>query len=179
MHFNKLNPVAIANFELYKYLESQAQVVAPQLKPLVPANIKIERIGFTRNASNTPYIVYQVNNRRWSRFIKRVEFMQLVQVLLKLVKGIDDKIRSLVSTPDFGLLAQVGEQREYIPSSYVRKFFDLYNRAAVERIAPTQDCSCSRKSFCQHDIVSAIAAGKVTSAQFPSPYQSCRSSEFR
>lgn len=98
--------------------------------------------------------------------------MQLVQVLLKLVKGIDDKIRSLVSTPDFGLLAQVGEQREYIPSSYVRKFFDLYNSAAVERIAPTQDCSCSRFGFCQHDIVGAIASGKVTSDQFPSLYQS-------
>ncbi len=47
----------IAQNELNQNIEQQANTIAPELTPWVPKLIKVERVGFTRNASNTPYIV--------------------------------------------------------------------------------------------------------------------------
>ena len=56
MH-STLDTPMIATSELYSHLEQQAQSIAPQIE-LVPARIQVERLGLTRNASSTPYIVY-------------------------------------------------------------------------------------------------------------------------
>ena len=65
-----LEPPTIATSELHSHLEQQAQSVAPQIE-LVAATISVERLGLTRNASSTPYIVYRVKERRCCTFFKR------------------------------------------------------------------------------------------------------------
>lgn len=165
MYFSPLDETAIAQFELNQYLESQVAAVAPKLKPLVPAKIRVERVGFTRNASNTPYIVYWVSDRRCCTFVKRKVFLELVQVLLKLTKGVEDKIRSITSSPDFGLSVKTSDRLEYIPRAYVRKFFELYNQTAVERIPSQSECDCDKLfGFCPHAI--ALVASCLNSTHF-------------
>ena len=69
----------LAQTELNSYLEAQANAIAPKITPLVRSSI-----GFTRNASSTPYMVYKIDGRRCCTFIKRRTFFDLVRVLLKL-----------------------------------------------------------------------------------------------
>lgn len=64
----------IAQAELNRYLEAQANAIAPERNPLVPIKIKVERVGFTRNASKTPYAVYKVDGRRCCTFISAKVF---------------------------------------------------------------------------------------------------------
>lgn len=151
-----------AQFELTGYLDSPVNAIAPELKPIVPAKIRVERVGLTRNASNTPYIVYWVRDRRCCTFVKRKVFLQLVQVLLKLTKGVEDKIRSVTSSLDFGLWVKAGDCCHYIPSAYVRKFFDMYNAVAVEPSACLWECSCDQLyGFCVHTIFSLSSYSPV------------------
>lgn len=157
MHFTQLDAVAIAQAELEEYLEQYANKVAPETPSLVAAEIKVERVGFTRNASNTPYIVYWVKNRRWSTFIARSRFMELVQVLLKLKHKIEDRIRTVASSPDFGLSVTAGENQKYIPSSYLNRFFERYNKVALERIQPLHQCDCQDLfDMCLHQISQSL-----------------------
>lgn len=142
---------------LYSYLTKQKLAIAPQLKPIVAKSIKVERVGFTRNASNTPYIVYWVNDRRCCTFVKRRWFYDCVQLLLKLKDGIEAKIRNITLSPMFGLSLQTTQARQYLPSIYVNKFFTALNQAALERIAPQLDCNCNALfDLCPHQIAAAF-----------------------
>lgn len=122
---------AIATGELYSHLEQQVNAVAPEIPALVPVPIKMERVGFTRNASCTPYIVYWVGSSRCCTFVKRKVFFELGQALLKLVRGIEGKVHSVISSAERGLWVSTGEQREYIASPYVDKIFERYNQIAL------------------------------------------------
>jgi hypothetical protein len=142
MNFNLQDETAIASFELNAHLEAQVNVTAPELVPLVRVNIKVERVGFTRNASRTPYIVYKVGDRRCSTFIKRQVFFDLVRVLLKFKYGILDRIRSITIAFGHSLSVDTLSGRKFIPRPYVNKFFERYNQVALERIVP-QPCECN------------------------------------
>ncbi len=161
MYSTQFDTFAIAQKNLYSYLEQQSSVLAPRLKPLVPKSILVERVGFTRNASNTPYIVYLVNNRRCCTFIKRRWFVELVQILLKLVKGIEAKIRSCTSTQWSGLNVKTDVTIESIASSYINKFFEEYNAAAISWAEAECNCDILLFGFCRHTITDAIAHLKL------------------
>ncbi len=62
MNFTKSGETALVESQLTAYLNTQFKAFTAEISPLVQASIKVERIGFTRNASNTPYIVYQVSH---------------------------------------------------------------------------------------------------------------------
>lgn len=147
---------AIANKEFRNYL-ARTSTIAPHIRAIVPAAIQVERVGFTRNAANTPYLVYKVGERRCCTFVKRRWFFELVSLLLKLVTGIEGKIRSISSGEAFGLSILIGDTREYIASSYVNQFFELFNSVAIERIKPQTQCNCERLlGFCSHAIATQL-----------------------
>ncbi len=162
---SKLRPSAIAQTELNRYLEAQVGEISklrllgsitPELIPLVSVNIEVERVGLTRNASNTPYLVYRVNGRRCSTFIKRRVFFDLLGIFLKLKYSIEDRIRSVTSSPYFGLYVATPEQHQYIPSSFVNKYFERYNQVALEKTAP-QSCDCNDLyEMCLHSIAKLL-----------------------
>lgn len=157
MNFNEFDVIARAQNEPNQYLEQHANTIAPELTPWVPKLIKVERVGFTRNASNTPYIVYWVGDRRCCTFVKRRWFLEMIQKLLKLRWSIEDKIRSIALSPNFGLAVVAGDQQQYIPSGYIRKFFERYNCVAIERISPQQHCDCNDLyDMCPHAIALAF-----------------------
>ncbi len=152
---------AIATTELYCYLEQQVNAFAPEIPALVPAPIKVERVGFTRNQSNTPYLVYRVGGRRCCTFIARRAFLELIQMLLKVRHSIDVKIAGVVSSPDFGCSVKfkVGDEtgERYIPSTYINKFFERYNQVALERIAPQDNCDCcDLYEMCVHQVAQML-----------------------
>jgi len=163
MNSNLLNETAIslqpdicqrqsAQTELNSYLQAQANAIAPKITPLVRSSIEVERIGFTRNASSTPYMVYKIDGRRCCTFIKRRTFFDLVRVLLKLKYSIVDRIRSLTSSEYFGLSVVTNERQKYIPSAYLSKFFERYNQVALEQTKP-QQCDCNDLyDMCLHSI---------------------------
>lgn len=156
MHFT-LSEQAIATAELYCQLEEQANAVAPEIPALVPAKIRVERVSFTRNASNTPYMVYWVGDRRCCTFIKRSRFLELAASLLKLKCGIEDKIRSLTSGASFGFNVKAGDSQHYIPSAYVNKFFERYNTVALEHTQPQENCDCNDLfDMCLHQIADLL-----------------------
>jgi hypothetical protein len=171
MNSNSFDEAAIAQAELNAYLEDLANSIAPEftermpavvlspatLVPLVRANIKVERLGFTRNASRTPYMVYKVGDRRCSTFIKRQVFLDLVQVLLKLKYGILDRVKSITSAYADSLSVDTTESSKFIARPYVNIFFQRYNQVALERIAP-QPCECNDLfDMCLHSVSSAVA----------------------
>jgi len=159
MNFNLKDEAAIAQDELNSYLEAQVRAIAPRFKCLVPVNIKVERVGFTRNASRTPYIVYKVGDRRCCTFVKRLFFLELVQVLLKVKYSIEDRIRSITSSEYFGLSVETTEQPKYIPSSYINTFLERYNQVALEKTAP-QQCGCNDLyDMCLHLIARTLHNG--------------------
>lgn len=131
---------AIATSELYCIIESHLKPPAPHIKPILPTEIIVERIGFTQNASNTPYIVYRVNDRRCCTFVKRSWFFECMRLLLKIKDGVEAKIRSVRTLKDLGLLVLTQSNRPYIPSSYVNKFFTILNSVAVKRIMQQPEC---------------------------------------
>ena len=156
MNFSRSDEQAIATKELYYHLEAQVSPITPEIPALVPAPIKVERVGFTRNASNTPYIVYVVNQRRCCTFVKRRFFVNLVQALMKLKYSIQDCIKSMVISPNFGLFVKVGEGQKYIPSTYLNKFFERHNTVALER-TPTEQCDCNDLfDMCLHSIAKLL-----------------------
>jgi hypothetical protein len=160
MNFTR-DELAIATAEFYCYLEQQINASAPEIPALVPAPIKIERVGFTRNASNTPYIVYRIADRRCSTFIARRWFLELAQKLLKLRHSVDARIAGVVSSPDFGLTVKFKVngllQDKYIPRAYVNKFFERYNTVALEHTQPQNDCACNDLfDMCLHQIAEVL-----------------------
>ena len=62
MNFTKSSETGLIQSQLTAHLNTQFKAFASEISPLVQASIKAERIGFTRNASNTPYIFYQVSH---------------------------------------------------------------------------------------------------------------------
>ncbi|MBE9015883.1 hypothetical protein IQ272_06995 [Chroococcidiopsidales cyanobacterium LEGE 13417] len=121
-----LEPPTIATSELYSHLEQQAQSVAPQIE-LVPARIQVERVGLTRNASSTPYIVYRVKERRCCTFFKRQLLWQLMQAMLRAQYGVEDKIRSIISTPDFSLSFFIGSSWWHVLKQQICRFVERAN----------------------------------------------------
>jgi hypothetical protein len=121
-----LEPPTIATSELHSHLEQQAQSVAPQIE-LVAATISVERLGLTRNASSTPYIVYRVKERRCCTFFKRKLLWQLMQVMLRAEYGIEDKIRSIISTPDFSLSFFIGSSWQHVLNHQICRFVERAN----------------------------------------------------
>lgn len=61
MNFTKSGETALVQSQLTTDINTSFRAFAAEISPLVQAAIKVERIGFTRNASNTPYI-YQVSH---------------------------------------------------------------------------------------------------------------------
>jgi hypothetical protein len=160
MNFTR-DELASATAEFYCYLEQQINAIAPEIPALVPAPIKIERVGFTRNASNTPYIVYRIAGRRCSTFIARRCFLELAQKLLKIRHSVDGRIAGVVSSPDFGLTVKFKVngllQDKYIPRAYVNKFFERYNTIALEHTQPQNDCACNDLfDMCLHQIAELL-----------------------
>lgn len=167
MNFIKSGETALVQSELTADINNSFKAFASEISPLIQTSIQVERIGFTRNASNTPYIVYQVSHtskdhltvclRRCCTFIKRRRFLELVTALLKLKYSIAERIKSIVSSPDFGLWIKVGDTSQYIASPYLNKFFERYNQVALEGVAPQDNCRCSPtdlSDMCIHQISS-------------------------
>ncbi len=153
MHFTQSSDFAIASAEINQYFSAQIQKTQLDLKPLIAKKIKVERIGFTRNASNTPYIVYRVGERRCCTFVKRKVMTSLIQKLLKLTHGITESIRSLRVNASGGLQVKTMSDIVYIERRYVVKFLENYNTVALESIAPTTNCECNDQDrMCVHAI---------------------------
>lgn len=149
----------IATTLISSQLRQQVATV-PFLKPIVKATIEVTRVGFTRNASATPYIVYKVNNRKCCTFVKKIWFLQLVQMLLKVDKRIDDQIRSIISTEWWGLKITTTAGTTTVFDGYANKFFKLYNNVLADS-CPIDRCECDRNGermygFCTHDVASIL-----------------------
>lgn len=177
---------AIATQELHSHLEvecfgreaslpktlAQLQVIAPELPALVNAIItSVIRIGFTRNAAATPYIVYKVGVRKCCTFVKKRLFLDIVVTMMSKYYKNPERLKS-ATLQDFpkGLVVhtsayELGHEpdgyeptRKYIPDGYVNKFLKQYNNVAVERIQPQEKCDCNDiYSMCLHQIAGFFA----------------------
>lgn len=155
MNFNH-NLSAMATTQ-YSQLKSQVAALVFELKPLVAKTIELVRVGFTRNASNTPYIVYKVNNKRCCTFIKRKFFTDLVAKLLKLKYGVQEPLRSIRANDFGGLNVKTTLSEIYIPRIYINKFLERYNQIALLNITPVAACSCRDiYGMCMHAIASYV-----------------------
>jgi hypothetical protein len=153
MHCTQTSGFAIASAEINQYFSGQIQKNSVELKPLIAKKIKVERVGFTRNASNTPYVVYRVGERRCCTFIKRKVMTSLIQKLLQLTYGITESIRSLRVNSAGGLQVKTMSDTVCIKRRYVVKFLENYNTAALESIAPITHCDCNDQDrMCVHAI---------------------------
>lgn len=113
----------IADRELGQYLEKQVNAIAPQSPSLVPRRIQVERIGLTKNASSTPYLIYWIEQHRFSLFFKRKLLWQMLQEFLNTT----EKIRSVVVTEHFDLNVLIGEKWKLVFKPHFTKFVERWN----------------------------------------------------
>ncbi len=126
---------AIANRELIEYLDRQSNTVAPEIPSLVPRRIQVEKIGLTKNAANTPYMVYWVGQQRCSLFFRRKLLWQLLQEFL----NITSKIRSVVVTEHFDLNVLIGDKWRLIFKPHFIKFVERWNNRQQDAVAATPE----------------------------------------
>lgn len=158
------NIQAIATAELNSYLEipggtSVVSRIVPNLTPIVPRAIVVERFGFTRNSSNTPYIVYKVNGRRCCTFVKRKFFTSLIQKLLKIKYGITEKLTSIKKSEYGGINFKAAHIADYIPDVYVNIFLARYNQVALAHtpMQSVRTCEClDMFDMCVHQVASVL-----------------------
>lgn len=128
--YHVLDTQVIANRELNEYLESQVNSIAPEILPIVPKVIQVEKVGITRNSSSTPYLVYSIEDRRHCIFFKRKLLWHLLQAFLKAQHKIEDKIRAVISTDCFDLKVMLGETWQTLFKPHVTKFVERWNNRA-------------------------------------------------
>jgi hypothetical protein len=72
-------------------------------------------------------IVYRVGENRCCTFFKRKLLWQLMQALLRAEYGIEDKIRSITSTPNFGLSFFIGSSWRQVLNHQICCFVERAN----------------------------------------------------
>lgn len=134
-----LDSQSIADQELNKYLESQANSIAPEISPIIPKIIQVEKVGITRNSSSTPYLVYTIEARRHCIFFKRKLLWHLLQAFLNSQRNIEDKIRAVISTERFDLKVMLGETWQTLFKPHVALFVEQWNNYHHLRAIPKSE----------------------------------------
>lgn len=106
-----------------------------ELPTFLPRGLtKIERVGMTRNASRTPYVVYWVGERRCCTFFKRRLFFKLLKVLVAIAHKTISTIKSVAMTEWGGLKVKTATAQWILARVQVNKFFQSYHQAAFEQV---------------------------------------------
>lgn len=128
---HSIDQVAIAARELEQYLEKQAEAIAPEIFTLVPCDIRVERVGFTKRG-NTPYLIYKTKHGRCCTFVSKAKFFKVLRTLLG-CKGYSklDILGADISEWG-GINLHTDDGKLYFASTEVVAFLSRYNRAAVE-----------------------------------------------
>lgn len=94
---------------------------------------KVERVGMTRNASCTPYVVYWVG-RRCCTFFKRRLFFELLKTLVAIAHHTISTIKSVAMTEWSGLKVKTATAEWIVARAQVNKFFQSYHQAAFGQV---------------------------------------------
>lgn len=179
--YRVLDTTTIANQELHKYLESQVNSIAPEIAPIVPKIIQVEKIGITRNSSSTPYLVYTIENRRRCTFFKRKVLFHLLQAFLRAHYKIEDKIRAVICTDCFDLKVMLGQTWQTLFKSHVIKFVECWNNRILSVFLPnsellsefTVDARSKMQQHFQHSVDISPAVEKLVCAMTQAIANSC------
>lgn len=119
------------------FIEDTSAIATTALLPtfLPPGLTKVERVGMTRNASRTPYVVYWVGERRCCTFFKRRVFLKLLQVLMAIAHNTTSTIKSVATTEWGGLKVKTATAQWILARVQVNKFFQNYHQAVFQQVA--------------------------------------------
>ncbi|MUL39196.1 hypothetical protein [Gloeocapsopsis dulcis] len=106
-----------------------------ELPTFLPQGItKVERVGMTRNASRTPYVVYWVGERRCCTFFKRRLFFKLLKVLVAIAHSTISAVKNVETTEWGGLKIKSTTEAWILARAQVNKFFYNYHQAVFEQV---------------------------------------------
>ena len=132
-----LDKQAIATGKANSHLKHQSQKVALGYPTFLPDNIeKIERVGVTRNASRTPYIVYWINGRRCCTFFKRKYLFWLLQLYISIKHKQEVQVKSVEASKDF-IQVYISAEIFCLQQSKFCAFLEYYHLAATTRVVAT------------------------------------------
>ncbi|MBE9193503.1 SWIM zinc finger family protein [Gloeocapsopsis crepidinum LEGE 06123] len=95
---------------------------------------KVERVGMTRNASRTPYVVYWVGERRCCTFFKRQLFFKLLKVLVAIAHTTINTVKCVETTEWGGLKIKAATAAWILARAQVNKFFYSYHQVIFEQV---------------------------------------------
>jgi hypothetical protein len=106
-----------------------------ELPTFLPQGLtKVERVGITRNASRTPYVVYWVGERRCCTFFKRRLFFKLLKVLVAIAHNTIGTVKRAETTEWGGLKIKSATESWILARAQVNKFFYSYHQAVFEQV---------------------------------------------
>lgn len=152
--------------------------------PLVPCQIRIERIGVVRR-TNTPYIVYRTQYGRCCTFVSRQYLMQSLFNLLGLKRRSPSKITGF-EIENYNITAREGDKLYKLNPFELRVYLARQNQAAVDGLVlelldgnlsvynPSSKqqqqilplgCTCSdrlyNQCYCKHRIAAQLSLQKL------------------
>lgn len=175
-----IDSVETASSELEQYCSRQAETVVPEIFTLVPCDIRVERVGFSKRGK-TPYLIYKTKHGRCCTFVSKAKFFKVLLTLLGCKGSSNLDILSADISEWGGINVHTDDGKLYIPSCEVAAFLSRYNQAAVEVLAadltetgatvynPSQKstaaitkrgCNCEdvlyQQSMCKHQIAAQL-----------------------
>ncbi|MBW4493764.1 MAG: hypothetical protein KME26_11895 [Oscillatoria princeps RMCB-10] len=109
---------------------STGSPIVPLAHPLVPCDIRIERVGLTKRG-NTPYIVYVTAKGRCCTFVSRSKFHEVMLALFGIQKRPSGKILGF-EIERFGINFNTEAGKHFVAESETRMFLERYNRVGLE-----------------------------------------------
>ncbi|NES69593.1 MAG: hypothetical protein F6K24_32420 [Okeania sp. SIO2D1] len=112
--------------------------IISEIQPLVPLEIKIERVK-TVGVSNTPQIIYSTSKGRCSTFLSKAKFLNCLLCFLQIKQRNIGKIKSY-NFQDSGININTENGKYLIVYTEIQAFLERYNRAALEKLEVELTC---------------------------------------
>jgi hypothetical protein len=110
-----------------------SKIYTPEIAPLVPCNIRVERIT-TVGRNHTPQLIYTTRKGRCSTLISKAQLIQCCCCFLAL-HGINFDAVASISINQTGIKLKTNRGQFSIAAFEAQQFLSRYNRVALEPLA--------------------------------------------
>ncbi len=132
----------------------------PVIQPLVPCEIRVERIT-TVGTGKTPQLIYSTSKGRCSTLISKAQLINCCRCFLEL-QGIDFETVEQLEINPTGLILNTDKGQFKIAVSQTQQFLSRYNRVALEPLHVQLTTTQARVWNPQHQTVSVVNSGECT-----------------
>ena len=148
------------------------QTQTPEIPPLVPCDIRVERIT-TLGGGNTPQLIYTTRKGRCSTLISKAQFINCFRCFLAL-HGIHFDAVEQMRIDQMGIILNTNNGQFWIAAPEAQRFLSRYNRVALEPLAVKFTATGALVWNPQHHTVSGVDHGGCTCPDWQYRHTLCK-----